>query len=65
MNLHPMLRVCKDKAKRCAKIAERHAHLGYLTLGMLETHGLIAVACGGCLIFGLLAEVLPDRRART
>lgn len=58
MKIIPFARVCRDKAVRCAKIAEHHSHLLYLTIGVLELHGLASIACGGCLVFGVAVEFL-------
>lgn len=58
MRVIPFVRICRDKAVRCAKIAEHHSHLLYLTVGTMELHGLAAAACGGCLVFGVAVELL-------
>lgn len=63
MRIMPTLFRCRDKAKRCFEIAEHHAHLGYLTVGVMELHGLASLTCGGCLIFGLLVEITRWRSA--
>ena len=64
MNIMPTLRLCRDKLLKAAQVAERHAHLGYLTIGTIELRGLESLACGGCLFIGVIVDLMQFNMSR-